>query len=162
MSRPVYHNLTPVGPHTNPADMAAMIEANTTAVQLNNEGNAARKRGDLDAALSKHLRALELKIRGFGEASVQAANSFGTLGETYLAMGRLDAAEANMRKALRVRDDKATGGLEMGPRCDAAVTRDNIGRVLEARGDMDGARAARLRISGAGEVMCGSDNVSST
>lgn len=143
MSRPAHHNITPIGPNTDPAQLEAMMMANTVAVQLNNEGNLARKRGELDRALALHREALALKIRGFGEESVQAANSFNTLGETCLRKGMLDDAEGALRKALRVRDDKAGGGLEMGP-----------------RGDMDGARAVRLRGGSKGMVICGSDSVS--
>lgn len=158
----IYSNLTEIGPNTDRAHLQAMMEANTTGVEKNNEGNIARKLGDFSRAEKLHREALVLKIRGFGEESIQAAISFNTLGETYLKMGpsKLDDAEKNLKKALRVRDDKAFGGLEMGPRGDAAVSRDNMGRLFEARGKMDEARAMRLRGAPKGEIMCGAVDVS--
>lgn len=90
----IHNNITVVGPETGPARVKAMNEANTIAVQKNTEGNMARQQGQLDRALRLHLEALQLKIRGYGEESVQAAMSFNTLGETYLDIGgeKLDKA----------------------------------------------------------------------
>lgn len=157
----LHGNITAVGPDTDPAQFSAMVDANTTAVQKNNEGNIALRQGQFDRAAALHREALELKLRAFGEESVQAAMSFNALGYTYLKMGpsKLDLAEENLRKALRVRNDRAFGGLEMGPRIDAAVSRDNVARLLEARGKMGEARDMRLKGSPKGEILCGSDKV---
>lgn len=38
-----YHNLTVIGPDTDPAYFLAMLEANTVSVAKNNEGNLARQ-----------------------------------------------------------------------------------------------------------------------
>lgn len=172
---PPYINLHPIGPDTDPAHFQAMLRANTDAVEMNNMGNLARRHGQLDRALALHLGALDLKIRGFGEESVQAALSFNTLGETYIELAAAaashgadgdadkrsytDAAEHALRKALHANDDRALGGLEMGPRGDAAVARDNLARALELKGAMGEARAMRLRGLKAGRVLCGSDKV---
>lgn len=154
-------SLTAVGPNTDPAHMDAMMQANSLGVVKNNEGNVARDQGQLDRALALHQEALELKIRGFGEESVQAAISFNALGVTYLKMGgdKLDAAEKAFSKALNVRDDTAFGGLGIGSRIDAAASRDDMARVLEAKGKMDEAKAMRLRGAAKGEVICGSNRV---
>lgn len=43
--------------------------------------------------------------------------------------------------------------MELGPRNDAAATRDNMARVLEARGDFMGAREMRLKGADQGHTM---------
>lgn len=65
-----FFNMTAIGPDTDPAQFQAMLEANTIATAKNNEGNAARARGDLATAERLHLQALQLKIRGFSDESV--------------------------------------------------------------------------------------------
>lgn len=157
-------HMTPIGLDTDPAHFMAMMEANIIGVQKNNEGNIARKRGDLARAEKLHKEALQLKIRGFGDESIQAAISFNTLGVTYLKMGpsKLDQAEDNLKKALRIRDYRASGGLERGSAQDAAVTRDNMAQVLEARGKMAEAREMRLRGAKKNEIVCGCVEVSNT
>lgn len=153
---PPHLNLTEIGPHTDPAHLAAMMRANTLGIDKNNEGNLAREAGQLDRALQLHLEALDLKIRAFSENSVQAALSFNTLGETYLKIGTLDKAEEVIKKALLVTNERLLGGAEQGTRLDAAVQRDNLARVLEAKGRMDEAREVRMTGDAAGRVLCGS------
>lgn len=58
---------------------------------------------------------------------------------------KLDQAESNLNKALRVRDDRAFGGLEMESRGDAAVSRDNMAWLLEARRKTS--EAMRLKVA---------------
>lgn len=115
----------------------------------------------MDRALRLHLEALQLKIRGYGEDSIQAALSFNTLGETYLAIGgdKLAKAEESLRKALKVCNERELCGLEQGPRIDAAVSRDNTGRVLEAKGKVDEAREMRMKGNAMNRIMCGSNGV---
>ena len=47
------------------------------------------------------------------------------MGECYLAVGRVDEAEAALEKTLMARE-------KIGPRFDTAVTRKNLGQVCEA------------------------------
>lgn len=110
-----FFNMTAIGSDTDPAQFQAMLEASTIAVAKNNEGNAARARGDLATAERLHLQALQLKIRGFGDESVQPALSYNTLGETYLKMGKLDKVERNLKKALRCATGASTAGSPWGP-----------------------------------------------
>ncbi len=58
----------------------------------------------------------EHKIQLFGERSVQAAISFNELADFYLRSNDLEAAQRALKKALKVRDYRSAGGLEMGPR----------------------------------------------
>lgn len=67
-------------------------------------------------AIELHNEAAALKIRAFGEESIQAALSLNGLGECYLQTGNLAKAEESLLKALRVRDDRRAGGLGIGPR----------------------------------------------
>ncbi|ROW00327.1 hypothetical protein VMCG_07239 [Cytospora schulzeri] len=146
-----FHNMTAFPPGTSPN---SLLEA----IQKNNAANLASEAGRHDEAIALHKQALEAKVRDHGEESVHAALSLNSLGEEYLEVGRLDEAAQCFRKALRVRDDVAFGGLELGPRNDAAATRDNMGRVLEARGDFEGAREIRIKGADKGHTMCGCVN----
>ena len=72
--------------------------------------------GNLAEAVAYHQRALEPKIRLFTEESTQAALTFNEVGECYLKLNDLPAAEEALTKALRARDNRSHGGLEHGPR----------------------------------------------
>lgn len=149
----VFTNITEMRSGADAAEALAAIEKNNAA-------NVAKSAGRYDEAIRLHSEALEAKIRLHGERSIQAALSFNNLGESLLAAGRLDGAADAFAKALAVRDDTAFGGMELGPRNDAAASRDNMARVLEARGDFPGAREMRLKGADKGHTMCGCDRVS--
>lgn len=152
-----YHsNITLLAPDV---DSTVFIEANTTAVDKNNAANLASEARRYGEAISLHKEALELKLRAFGEESVQAAMSFNGLGEVYLKVSKLNEAEEVFAKALKVRDNAEFGGLELGPRNDAAATRDNIAQLREAQGRFEDAREMRLKGANKGETMCGNSNV---
>lgn len=161
---------------TDPARLQAVINANTIGVDKTNEGNRALKEGQHDKALRLHQEALNLKIQGYGLLSLQAAVSWNALGETYLAMGgveNLKKAAELLERVLWTRVDKVLGGRKLGvaladaPRdnmalkLDAAVSRENLARVLEAQFKV--AAAGTLRRTGddfVGGVVCGNDEVS--
>lgn len=140
------------------ADAADAAEA----IQKNNEACAARRAGRYNEAIRLHTEALKTKVELFGARSVQAALSFHNLGEALLDAGKLDAAAEAYEYALVVRDDQAFGGMEVGPRGDAAASRDNMARVLEAKGDFPGAREIRLKGADKGRTMCGCEDVSTS
>lgn len=98
-------------------------------------------------------------VRVHGERSFLAAFSFNNFGETLLAAGRLDEAADAFAKALVVQDDQEFGGMELGPSVNAAMGRDNMARVLEAKGDFPGAREMRLKGADKGHTRCGCDDV---
>ncbi|ROW01426.1 hypothetical protein VPNG_07603 [Cytospora leucostoma] len=141
-------NFTVLGPGSDPM---ALLDA----IGKNNAANEAKAAGRYEEAIALHKQALEAKIEAHGVESIHSALSFNALGESYLAAGKLDEAEKCLEKALKVRDDVAFGGLGVGPRNDAAASRDNMARVLEARGDFGGAREIRLKGADKGHTMCG-------
>ena len=146
-------NITQVGSR-------AEAEEAADAISKNNAANILKTTGQHDEAIRLHTEAVEAKVRIFGERSIHAAISFNGLGETLLEAGRLDEAADAFGKALKVRDDVAFGGMGIGPRNDAAASRDNMARVLEARGDFSGARGMRLKGADKGQTMCGCYDVS--
>ena len=86
------------------------------ALTFSREASMADRAGNLTEAVQLHLRALELKVRLFSERSTQAALSYNELGECYLRLNNLPAAEEALTNALRARDDRGYGGLQLGPR----------------------------------------------
>ena len=146
--------------HSDSPNASAIMEANTTAVGYSNQAVSLSKSGQFDRAAELHQKALDLKIKAFGEESVQAAISYNGLGECLLKAGKLDQAEAALRKALKVRDLKANGGLGMGPPMDSAVTRDNMGALFEAHGKFEEARQIRLSGADAKQMACSNYDVS--
>ena len=86
------------------------------ARQLSNQAGQADAAGSVAHAIELHNRALALKVQCFGEQSIQAGLSFNEVGECYLKTGDLQKAEENLLKALKVRDNRKFGGLEIGPR----------------------------------------------
>lgn len=152
----VHLNLTRVTGSAD--DFANAAAATNDSIAKNNAAIVAKQAKRYDEAIRLHKEAVQAKIRMHGEQSIQAAISFNGLGETYLEAGRIDEAADALAKALKVRDDAAFGGLEIGPRNDAAASRDNMARVLEARGDFPGAREMRLKGADKGHTMCGCED----
>lgn len=133
------------------ADMSDAL----AAIEKNNAANIAKEAGRYDEAVRLHIEAVRLKVRLYGAQSVDAALSYNSLGEALLAAGKLDKAAEALEFALQVRDDVAFGGKGLGPRADAAASRDNMARVLEAKGDFPGAREIRLKGADDGHTICG-------
>jgi hypothetical protein len=81
------------------------------------------------------------------------------LGEACLSAGRLDDADHALTRALKIREATAAGGLGLGPRLDAAATRDNLAALREAQGRFDDAKALRLMGREEKEILCGFSEV---
>lgn len=131
----------------SPAQAMAVMQASG----LNNEALQCMRTGDHAGAEHLHKQAIQVKEVGLGTDHITTALSYNALGETYVAMGRLDEAEDYLGRALRVR-------ATQGPAMDAAVTRDNLGRVCEMRGDL--AKAREIRTLDQSHVACGHYDVS--
>lgn len=136
-------------PRVNPS--AGVASAVASGSQLNNEALRLERQGDIEGAERKHLEAIRVKEAGLGTDDVTTALSYNGLGELYLTMQRLDKAEEYLNKALRVRE-------HAGPRSDLAVTRDNLGRLFEMKGDLQAAEEMRLR-GAPDNVACSNYNV---
>ncbi|KAL3140190.1 hypothetical protein ABBQ38_004466 [Trebouxia sp. C0009 RCD-2024] len=117
----------------NPGD-AANAASLDQALQYSAQASQAERDGRAEDAIRLHKSGLDIKIRLCGEASVQAALSYNSLGELYMQTHNWDAAEHALTKALRVRDDTTFGGMGKGPRFDAAVSREYFAQLKEAQG----------------------------
>lgn len=140
----------------SPTDMANQ-RILKQALDLSAQASQADRSGNIEQAIQLHNRCVELKIQLFGERSIQAALSFNELGECYLRSNDLEAAQIALKKALKVRDYRSAGGLEIGPRFDAAVSRDYYAQLKEAQGHFIGARKFRKRGQDRGEMACGNN-----
>jgi len=127
----------------NPYMAMAVMEASG----LNNEALALSKQGDMEGAERLHLEAIRLKENGLGRNHITTALSYNALGELYIEMNRLRDAEDYLLRASRIRNSA-------GADFDAAVTRDNLGRLYEMKGDLLKARASRMS-GGPNSICCG-------
>lgn len=144
-------HINAITPATSAERRTALIEANTTAPQLNNRALGLSRSGDHRAAVELHLRALKIKIAAYSLKSIQAGITLNALGEEYTALDELDEAEAVLKMASEARNVQ-------GQEFDAAVTRENLGRVYEKKGDWAAART--VRAEGKEFVTCSNYNVS--
>ena len=136
--------------HINPS--AAMTASVIGGSQLNNEALRLEREGDLAGAERLHLEAIEVKEEGLGVDHFTTAVSYNGLGELYLKANKLDKAEEYLNKALYARE-------RSGPRADLAVTRDNLAKLFEKKGDLEA--AGRIRRDGAPDnIACGNYDVS--
>ncbi|KAI0068207.1 hypothetical protein BV25DRAFT_1987024 [Artomyces pyxidatus] len=117
------------------------------APRLQNEAQMRERQGDFAAAERLYLRAIEIRNEAFGPGNSYVAINQNSLGELYIKINRLDDAEAMLNQAMAIR-------TVTGPPFDAAVTRDNLARVFEMRGNLDAAREMRLRGS-PDQIACG-------
>jgi len=154
----VHLNASVIEPGTDPAWANAAIDA-FASIGDSNQASTLFTAGRYREAIEMHKKVLATKVRAHGDESVPVALTYNAMGESYLKMGSLVEAEEVFLKALHVRDDKAFGGLGLGPRNDAAATRDNIGQLREAQGRFEEARNIRLKGVDKGEMMCGSYQV---
>ncbi|RYP89779.1 hypothetical protein DL770_004073 [Monosporascus sp. CRB-9-2] len=154
----VSFNLNTIGPRLDAASQAAIIEANPTAAGLSNEAQHVMRSDRLDESIALHLQALDLKQRACPKLSIQTVITLNALGKTYLRAGRLEEAQELLLKALKVKADKNHWGLGLGPRLDAATTRENVAALREAQGNFDDARVMRLNRTTKGEMLCGNYN----
>ena len=120
---------------TNPTPVK--YAAMTTAVDLNNRAIAAERSGDYVTAEKLYLEAIAIKERGLGTNDPGTAITYNALGELYLTMKRLDDAEKYLTKAVEIRNPKGTV-------LDAAVSRENLAQLYEARGNLEKAKETRL------------------
>lgn len=83
--------------HVNPS--AAVMEAISVAVPLNNEAHDFRKRGDFAGAERRFLESLRIKLRAYPENSVHICISLSGIAETYLEWAATGGERASSRLA---------------------------------------------------------------
>jgi len=121
---------------------------NLGAFEINNQALQLEQSGDLAGAEKLYLKALKMKEEAFGRDSIQAALTLNALGEAQLKMKKLDEAEKNLRRAVAIRNANSILGM------DAAVSRENLAQVLEAKGELLQARGMRM-VGMPQAVVCG-------
>ncbi|KAG8952292.1 hypothetical protein FRC03_012182 [Tulasnella sp. 419] len=104
--------------------------------------------GDHRGAEQLHLRHLQATIEAFEDDSAQVMISRSALGRSQLALGKLDEAEEILRKGL----DAYYPDSPIG-KVGCAIARETLAHVLEARGDLKGAKEIR-RSQGTRIIAC--------
>ncbi|KIJ37727.1 hypothetical protein M422DRAFT_781615 [Sphaerobolus stellatus SS14] len=107
------------------------------AIDLNNQALALTRQGDHAGAEVLHKKALKIKERAHGPDATQTALTLNALGEVQYELGKYDEAETNLRRAVTIRNGSAANSL------DAAVSRENLAQVLEAKGHLREAKETR-------------------
>ena len=134
----------------NPTAMQTVATAEATRMQ--NEGLALERMGDFAGAEQRYRRAIEIRNQAYGPGNTYVAINQNSLGELYLKQGRLDEAEELLLEALDTRENR------LGNSFDAAVTRENLAQLYEARGD--GPKAKEMRARGfPNNIACGNYKV---
>jgi tetratricopeptide (TPR) repeat protein/tRNA A-37 threonylcarbamoyl transferase component Bud32 len=106
----------------------------------NNLGVLAHFRGQFEAAVQAHQRAITLRRQLFGDQHPLVARSHTNLGTAFKGLGKLEDARAQYALALSIEEQA------LGPTHPAvADTLNNLGNVLQAQGDLKGARTALER-----------------
>ncbi|VDB99655.1 unnamed protein product [Peniophora sp. CBMAI 1063] len=114
---------------------------NDQASKIHNEAKRLQKAGNYAAAEQCYLEAIRIRDQLWGVGSTQAALNQNALGEMYVEMARLDDAEHMFQRVLDVyNQDEA-----LRKHFDAAVVRESLAQVYEARGDGPEARRTRAR-----------------
>lgn len=144
---------------TRSSDDARLIQQ---CAVLSAQAVAAEQAGDYRTAFGCYLRIIPLQDKLYSTDSVEAAVSFNGLGECALKMGEAGGAEEALSQALKVREDVSFGGMGLGTRHDAAVTRENMAQVKESQGKFLDARRLRLRGRGTDTMHCSDSKVSCT
>jgi predicted negative regulator of RcsB-dependent stress response len=118
------------------------------SARLQDQGDRLMVQGDMDGALARFTRSLEISRKLVKEdpenSAWQAALSvrYEKVGDLLLAQGDLNRARTQFRRLLEVQQALATKHpTDVAWQRSLLVTHEKIGEVLEAQGDLRGARA---------------------
>ncbi|HEX2524957.1 MAG TPA: tetratricopeptide repeat protein [Geminicoccus sp.] len=117
------------------------------------EGVDLYRKGDLDAAIPKLRRAVELSEERNGDDSPELALDLNNLAEALRRAGQLPEAEKLLRRAYAIDQKQGEAGSAA-----AAATLNNLGLVLAAKGDQAGALNAHRAALAAAENSQGKDH----
>jgi tetratricopeptide (TPR) repeat protein len=78
------------------------VAAITDGVDLNNQAYAAANRRDFKTAIQKYKKALELKVKAYGENSLHCCISLSGLADAYLDIGDKSNAQNEAERMLRI------------------------------------------------------------
>ena len=120
----------------------------------NNQGVIAYFRGNYQAAIEAHQRALALRRELLGEKHPLVARSHSNLGIAFKQLGRLDDARAQYEQALSIEEQVLDPSHPQ-----VAETLNNLGNVLQAQDSPTGARRALERSLRIKEAAFGKDSL---
>jgi hypothetical protein len=124
------------------------------AFGLSNQAQSLARSGDLVGAERLQLQALDVKIKGFGFQSPQAASTLHSLAEVQIRLGKLSDAEQNVRSAISIRASSS----KQHDLSEAAKSRELLAQILESTGNLSSAKSVRL--SGQPDwIACGNSKV---
>lgn len=116
-------------------------------------------REDPDEGLKVYFRLIPVQDKLYTAASAESARGFNNLAECMMKKGQFDGAAEGLQQALTVREDPAFGGMGLGERYDAAISRENMAKVLEATGFFPDAREFRMRGKDSATMICTNSEV---
>ncbi|KAF7791878.1 hypothetical protein EIP86_002902 [Pleurotus ostreatoroseus] len=125
-----------VSVHKNPSVSQAMAIGDASA--LNNKGRSLYNQGKYVEAEEMYKQSLDVKLRHLGPNTHTVAIAYNALGEVYIKLGRLDEAEAHLKKAIPI-------VTSLNSAHDTAYYRENLAKVYEMKGDLVKAREERLQ-----------------
>jgi hypothetical protein len=76
--------------------------AMTEGVQLNNSGSSAFRRGDYDTAIGLFQKAIDIKVKAYGEESLHVCISLSGLSDSYFKKGDISKAKKECERMLRI------------------------------------------------------------
>ncbi|KAG8912843.1 hypothetical protein FRC02_005787, partial [Tulasnella sp. 418] len=103
-----------------------------------NEGWRLSHSGDYRAAEHIFQLVLDKRAGAFGPNSTEVARTNHALGEQQLRLGQLAEAEANLKHAHEIRAASSRVSA-----FDVAASRESLAHVLEAQGNLEGAKEVR-------------------
>lgn len=124
---------------------------------LTNQAFSLVRSGDLVGAERLLLQALDVKTKGFGGQSPQVAATLHALAEVEMRLGKMADAERNLRSAVAIRADSD----KHNDLVEGAKSRELLAQILEAAGNLSGAKAVRLN-GHPDAIACGNSKVRSS
>ena len=78
------------------------MTAMTEGVQLNNSGSSAFRRGDYDTAIALFQKAIDIKVKAYGEESLHVCITLSGLSDSYFKKGDISKAKQECERMLRI------------------------------------------------------------
>lgn len=86
----------------NQPDNQHVLKAMTDGVELNNCGSSAFRRGDYYTAIGLFQKAIDIKVKAYGEESLHVCISLSGLSDSYFKKGDISKAKQECERMLRI------------------------------------------------------------